>query len=124
MAGSWFSLPRLATISATADRSRPGFVLGPWPDEVLYQGCPCDTQAVRAAALMGIGVADLGIADLLAYLQQGTLVCLLPEWYVDEGTISLYSTSRSQLPAKTWAYIKFISKAIECEGLACRLTTG
>lgn len=54
----------------------------------------------------------------------GTLVRLLPNWYVDAGTISLYYASRAQLPAKTRAFIDFVSEAFESEGLAHKLAAG
>ena len=64
-----------------------------------------DPQAVRAAALMGVGVAVLALADVLDCLEQGTLLRLLPDWYVDAGAISLYYPSRAQLPAKTRVFV-------------------
>lgn len=83
-----------------------------------------DPQAVRAAALAGLGVAVLAMPDVLACLEQGTLVRLLPGWYVDAGDISIYYASRAQLPAKTRAFVDFVAAAFEREGLAGRLTAG
>lgn len=83
-----------------------------------------DPQAVRQAALMGLGVAVLALPDVLACLEHGTLVRLLPDWHVDAGAISLYYASRSQLPAKTRAFVDFVVDAFEREGLARRLSAG
>jgi DNA-binding transcriptional LysR family regulator len=83
-----------------------------------------DPQAVRAAALMGLGVAVLALPDVLACLEQGTLVRLAPDWYVDAGSISLYYPSRAQLAAKTRAFVDFVVEAFEREGLARKLEAG
>jgi DNA-binding transcriptional LysR family regulator len=83
-----------------------------------------DPQAVRAAALMGLGVAVLALPDVLACLEQGRLVRLLPEWYVDAGAISIYYASRAQLPAKTRVFVDFVAEAFERQGLARRLVAG
>jgi DNA-binding transcriptional LysR family regulator len=76
--------------------------------EMRPLGVFSDPQAVRAAALMGVGVAVLAVPDVLACLEQGTLVRLLPDWHVDAGSISLYYASRAQLPAKTRAFVDFV----------------
>ena len=81
-----------------------------------------DPQAVRQAALMGMGVAVLALADVATCLEEGTLVRLLPAWHVDAGAISLYYPSRAQLPGKTRAFIDFVAAAFERDGLARKLT--
>nr|WP_315394606.1 LysR substrate-binding domain-containing protein [uncultured Duganella sp.] len=81
-----------------------------------------DPQAVCAAAVMGVGVAVLAMSDVIADLRQGTLVRLLPQWYVDAGTISLYYPSRTQLPAKTRAFVDFVVEAFESQGIARSLS--
>ncbi len=80
-----------------------------------------DPQAVRSAALMGVGVAVLALADVLDQLEQGALIRLLPDWYVDAGNISLYYPSRAQLPAKTRVFIDAVVEAFEEMDLARRL---
>jgi DNA-binding transcriptional LysR family regulator len=67
-------------------------------------------------------LAVLAVSDVLEGLGQGTLVRLLPEWYVDAGMISLYYPSRAQLPAKTRAFVDFVVEAFEREALASRLS--
>jgi len=83
-----------------------------------------DPQAVRQAALMGLGVAVLALPDVLASFERGTLVRLLPDWYVDAGAISLYFPSRAHLPAKTRAFVDFVVAAYDRDGLARRLAAG
>lgn len=80
-----------------------------------------DPQAVRAAALMGLGVAVLAMPDVLALLERGELVRLLPDWYVDAGAVSLYYPSRTLLPGKTRAFVDFVVEAFARHGLARRL---
>lgn len=46
---------------------------------------------------------------------------LLPGWHVDAGAISLYYPSRTQLPAKTRAFVDFVIEAFEHQALARRL---
>ena len=81
-----------------------------------------DPQAVCAAAAMGVGVAVLAMSDVLEGLRNGTLVRLLPEWYIDVGMISLYYPSRAQLPAKTRAFVDFVVEAFEREAVASKLS--
>jgi DNA-binding transcriptional LysR family regulator len=81
-----------------------------------------DPQAVCAAAVMGVGVAVLAMSDVLDGLRQGTLVRLLPDWWVDAGTISLYYPSRAQLPAKTRAFADFVVAAFERDALSHKLS--
>lgn len=80
-----------------------------------------DPQAVRAAALMGVGVAVLAMPDVLAHLERGELVRLLPDWYIDAGAVSLYYPSRTLMPGKTRAFVDFVVEAFARHGLARRL---
>jgi DNA-binding transcriptional LysR family regulator len=36
------------------------------------------------------------------------LYCLLPDWYVDLGVVSVYFSSRKALPAKTRVFVDFL----------------
>lgn len=81
-----------------------------------------DPAAIRRAALLGLGVALLAVCDVLADLENGSLVRLLPDWYVDNGAISLYFPSRALLPAKTRVFIDFVGAAFQDAGLARRLS--
>lgn len=67
-----------------------------------------DPQAMRKAAVLGLGVTQIIVADALRDLESGVLVRLLPEWYVDAGAISIYHSSRALMPAKTRVFIDFI----------------
>ena len=75
---------------------------------------------MREAALLGLGVAMLAVPDVLRELERGDLVRLIPRWYADAGSISLYYANRTLLPAKTRTFIDFISEAFKRERLAER----
>jgi len=79
-----------------------------------------DPTAMRAAALLGLGVTLLAVPDVLPQLERGELVRLLPHWYVDAGAISIYYATRSQMPAKTRVFIDFVAEAFERGQLARR----
>ncbi len=79
-----------------------------------------DPAAMREAALLGLGVTLLAVPDVLPQLESGQLVRLVPRWYADAGSISLYYASRTLLPAKTRAFIDFIVEAFRRERLAER----
>ena len=67
---------------------------------------------------LGLGVALLAVPDVLQQLESGQLVRLVPRWYADAGSISLYYASRTLLPSKTRAFIDFIVEAFRREHLA------
>ncbi|KPH01695.1 LysR family transcriptional regulator [Pseudomonas sp. RIT-PI-q] len=70
-----------------------------------------DPAAMREAAILGLGVTLLVLPDVLANIQRGELVRLLPEWYGDAGPISLYYPSRTLMPAKTRVFVDFVVEA-------------
>lgn len=67
-----------------------------------------DPQALCMCALMGLGVALVPLERAWPWLQRGELIRLLPEWYVDLGSISVYYSARKELPAKTRVFINFL----------------
>lgn len=79
-----------------------------------------DPTAMRAAALLGLGVTLLAMPDVLPWLERGELVRLLPRWYVDAGAISIYYATRSLMPAKTRVFIDFVVEAFERDHLGRR----
>jgi DNA-binding transcriptional LysR family regulator len=91
------------------------------PLEMRMLAVLSDPQAVRAAALMGVGVAVLSMPDVLAQLERGELVRLLPDWYVDAGAVSLYYPSRTHLPGKTRVFVDHVVDAFARQDLARRL---
>lgn len=79
-----------------------------------------DPAAMREAALLHQGVALLAVPDVLPWLERGELVRLLPRWYADAGSISIYYASRTLLPGKTRAFIDFVTENFARERLAER----
>jgi DNA-binding transcriptional LysR family regulator len=79
-----------------------------------------DPTAMRAAALLGLGVTLLAVPDVLPWLERGELVRLLPRWYADAGAISIYYPTRSLMPAKTRVFIDFVVEAFERDHLGRR----
>lgn len=77
-----------------------------------------DPEAACYAAIAGIGVAAIGPLHALPFLQDGSLVRLLPDWYGDLGPILLYFGT--QLPAKTRVFIDFVVAHFRTENLAAR----
>jgi DNA-binding transcriptional LysR family regulator len=72
-----------------------------------------DPGPMTEAAIHGLGIAMLAIPDVLPHLEQGTLIRLLPDWYVDAGSISIYYLTRRSLPAKTRAFIAHVVEGFE-----------
>ena len=68
-----------------------------------------DPDAVCQAVKMGMGVGLLAVPGMLKELESGELVRLLPEWHADAGPVSLYFASQKLLPAKTRAFIDFVT---------------
>ncbi|WP_105439649.1 LysR family transcriptional regulator [Neorhizobium sp. T25_13] len=79
-----------------------------------------DPAAIAHAASLGLGVAMIAMPDALSYMESGTLVRLLPDWYADIGPISIYYASKTLLPAKTRVFIDFVVEHFRKEGLAER----
>jgi DNA-binding transcriptional LysR family regulator len=79
-----------------------------------------DPAAMREAALLGLGVAMLAVADALPALENGSLTRLVPRWYADAGAISLYYASRTLLPGKTRAFVDWVADAFAKQKLAER----
>lgn len=81
-----------------------------------------DPDAICAAALQGMGVAMLAVADVVEHLERGELVRLLPDWYVDAGAISLYFASQKLLPAKTRTFVDFVTDSFKSGKLVQRFS--
>ncbi|KFC72164.1 Transcriptional regulatory protein LysR family protein [Bosea sp. LC85] len=79
-----------------------------------------DPAAMCKAALFGLGATLVAVPDVLVHLESGALQRLVPHWYADAGAISLYYTSRTLLPAKTRAFVDFVTEAFRKERLAER----
>jgi DNA-binding transcriptional LysR family regulator len=70
--------------------------------------------------LLNLGVALIAMPEALPYLEKNALVRLVPDWYADLGSISLYYATRTLLPAKTRVFIDFVLEAFQRNHLAER----
>lgn len=77
-----------------------------------------DPAAMCKAALLGLGVALLAVPDALPHLERGSLIRILPRWYSDLGSLSLYYASKAMLPGKTRVFIDHVADAFRREKLA------
>ncbi len=80
-----------------------------------------DPAAMCRAAQLGLGVALVAVPEALPHLESGALVRLLPQWYADLGSISLYYASRALLAPKTRAFVEFVVEEFRRRRLARRL---
>lgn len=79
-----------------------------------------DSDAACAVAGQGLGIALVSLPFALPYLTEGKLQRVLPDWYVDDGNISLYYAEHKLLPGKTRAFIDFVVEQFAEQGLAGR----
>ena len=63
-----------------------------------------DSEAACASAMQGLGIALVSMPFAVAYLHAGTLQRVLPDWFVDDGNISIYYAEHKLLPGKTRAF--------------------
>lgn len=67
-----------------------------------------DSEAACRAATQSLGVALVSMPFALPYLRSGALQRVLPDWYVEDGNISIYYSEHKLLPGKTRAFVDFI----------------
>ena len=79
-----------------------------------------DSDAACAVAEQGLGIALVSLPFAVPYLQAGRLRRVLPDWYVDDGHISLYFAEHKLMPGKTRAFIDFVVEQFAEQGLAGR----
>ena len=81
-----------------------------------------DSEAACATATQGLGIALVSLPFALGYLQAGTLQRVLPDWYVDDGNISIYYAEHKLLPGKTRAFVDFIIEQFAQQQWAARFS--
>ena len=77
-----------------------------------------DSEAACAAAGQGLGIALVSLPFAVPYLRSGQLARVLPDWYVDDGNISLYYSEHKLLPGKTRAFVDFVIEQFAEQQLA------
>jgi DNA-binding transcriptional LysR family regulator len=70
--------------------------------------------------LDGIGIALVSLPNALPFLERKALVRVLPDWYVDAGTLSLYFAAQKLLPAKTRVFVDHVVEHFRAYQLAKR----
>ncbi len=105
----------LGLISSTGD-------LLPWVllrDGERWEGLPVGPLAANsvglqtALALRGLGIAALSTRVAQAYLEQGALERILPDWCLPSMTIWCVTPGRRLLPTRTTAFIETLRAAFD-----------
>ncbi len=81
-----------------------------------------DPEAACQCAQMGLGIALVSLPNALPFLESRALIRVLPDWYVDGGSLSLYFAAQRLLPAKTRVFIDFVVEHFRTQKLAERFT--
>lgn len=77
-----------------------------------------DPEAACESAQMGLGIALVSVPNALPFLRAKSLVRVLPDWYVDGGSLSLYFAAQKLLPAKTRVFVDYVVEHFRQERLA------
>ncbi len=67
-----------------------------------------DSEAACCASAQGLGIALVSLPMAVPFLDSVAVVRVLPEWYVDDGNISIYYAEHKLLPGKTRAFVDFV----------------
>jgi DNA-binding transcriptional LysR family regulator len=55
---------------------------------------------------------------VIKHLKSGSLVRVLPDWYTEQGVISLYFAAKKLMPTKTRVFVDFIVDKFRSQQLA------
>jgi DNA-binding transcriptional LysR family regulator len=77
-----------------------------------------DPDALCRATLLGLGVGLVAVPHAAPHLESGALERLLPDWHCEVGPIMLYFASQKLLPAKTRAFVDFVTAEFRTQKLA------
>ena len=81
-----------------------------------------DSEAACCACTQGLGIALVSMPMAVPFLDSGAVVRVLPDWYVDDGNISLYYAEHKLLPGKTRVFVDFILEQFAQQQLAQRFS--
>ncbi|UPG87622.1 LysR family transcriptional regulator [Luteibacter aegosomatis] len=82
-----------------------------------------DPDAAARAAALGLGIALVSVQSALPWIERGELQRVLPDWWVDGGNLSLYFAAQALLPEKTRAFIDYVVRQFDLQGLSQRFST-
>ncbi|MDZ5455747.1 LysR family transcriptional regulator [Azohydromonas lata] len=78
-----------------------------------------DPEAVARAVAMGLGVTLMAMPHAAPLLKTGAIKRVLPNWYWDDGPISMYySGQKKHLPAKTRVFIDYVTSQFKEKRIA------
>ncbi len=77
-----------------------------------------DPEALCEAAATGLGVAHVPMPHAVRFFETGELVRVLPDWYTEVDSLSLYFAAKKHMPAKTRVFIDFIVERFRTQGFA------
>lgn len=80
-----------------------------------------DPEAMCQAAAMGLGIALVPMPFARPWLERAALVRVLPGWCADAGPVSLYFPAKKLLPARTRAFIDFVTEQFGRQDFAGRM---
>lgn len=92
------------------------------PVELALRISVDDPEAACQAAAAGLGVALASTVHALPYLEAGTLLRVLPGWYVDVGRIAIYFPAQRLLAPKTRVFVDYVVERLRARQLAQRLS--
>ncbi len=81
-----------------------------------------DSEAACCASAQGLGIALVSMPMAVPFLDSGAVVRALPDWYVDDGNISIYYAEHKLLPGKTRAFVDFIIEQFAEQRLGLRFS--
>ena len=81
-----------------------------------------DSEAACCASAQGLGIALVSMPMAVPFLDSGAVVRVLPDWYVDDGNISIYYAEHKLLPGKTRAFVDFIIEQFAEQQLSQRFS--
>lgn len=70
-----------------------------------------DPESLGKAVACGLGIALLPLPHALPLLESGEIVQVLPSWYAETRPLSIYYSSRKQLPAKVRVFVDHVVEA-------------
>jgi DNA-binding transcriptional LysR family regulator len=82
-----------------------------------------DPEALGKAAACGFGIALLPLPHALPLLDSGAIVRILPDWFAVTRPLSIYYSSRKQLPAKVRVFVDHVAGDARIRAAAARFST-
>jgi len=88
------------------------------PVEMKTCAVMTDPEAMCHGAMLGMGVAVVPRLHALPFLENGSLVRLLPQWYAELGALSIYFASSRLMPSRTRLFVDHCVARFSERGLA------